>query len=783
MAKTAIDVTLGDSWARDLRDALGKRQWRQAEAILNSTRDFDLRDFFVAAASEWEGRPEWLDAWCDAAPGSPFPWLVRGAHSVNWAWEARGGGTGDTVGADAAVTFLSRLQAAEHDLLSAAEIDPMDPTPWSRLITVAQGLGRDLGARRDRFQEATRRDPLNVNAHLRVMVALSWKWGGSHEEMFAVARDAVARAPEGHPLHVVSAEAHIERCLAYGMGGEPEAFEEYLRTEEAVRDIEAAWSRSIGSPRWRPTATAVRRHNTFAFCFWRQRQAERTRKELRAARGILTPSPWRFFGDPASLFDEASRETGQTPSPDPAFAKEIAGAWQKAVASAAKDFKITLDFSEASLAGLDRILGECAAEFPKVPKEKQAVVGAGIAMQFGAYFGEVLRRTLGGTWIEKVPGRDDLQMSLRVGSRHLVPIVTVHRRLTRPEPPSLPRAFEERVAALRTAVRPEPGQAAAPVPPEKQAEAGSGAPAGNAVADDMKKFARAAVADALEHLKLPLDYTAAALPALDAMVDLLRKHAGADPVARKQVLDMAALKLGAYLGEVLRQECGGVWIKDEPGLPPGMPVLTLGRVRALTIPAMRAFLDGSAVDMGGVSVVRPSEYFEETAKKQRAWMDEVLLGGKTREALAGEMSDDRALAETLLVHTGSAILTAATKWELYLDFSEKSLDGVEEVLGHMHQSMKAAGQRPTEEQLRSAALAWGVYVGEVLRRNLGGRWVNTPMPPQGNVLRLKSDRFEMYPARKVEKRLTEGPGDAIPFYFKATRQIIEKGVPESARTS
>ena len=783
MAKTAIDVTLGDSWARDLRLALGKRQWRQAEAILNSTRDWDLRDFFVAAASEWEGRPEWLDAWCDASPGSPFPWLVRGAHSVNWAWEARGGGTGDTVREDAAASFLSRLQAAEHDLLRAAEIDPLDPTPWSRLITVAQGLDRDLSARRDRFEEAARRDPLNVNAHLRVMVAVSWKWGGSHEEMFAVARDAVARAPEGHPLHVISAEAHIERCVAYGMEGEPEAFEVYLRTEAAVRDIEAAWSRSIGSPRWRPTATAVRRHNTFGFCFWRLRQAERTRKELRAARGLVTPSPWRFFGDPGSLFDEASRETGQTPSADPAFAKEITGAWQKVVASAASDFKVALDFSEASLTGLDRILGEFAAEFPKVPKEKQAVVGAGIAMQFGAYFGEVLRRTVGGTWVDKVEGRDDLQMSLRVGSSYLVPIATVHRRLTRPQAPSLSQAFKERIAALRTAVLPEPGQSADPVPPGHGAGAGPGAPSGNTVADDMKGFARAAISDALEHLQLKLDYTTAGLPALDAMVDLLRKYAGADPIARKQVLDMAALKLGAYLGEVLRQERGGVWIKDEPGLPPGMPVLTLGRVRALTIFAMRELLEGNPVDMGGVAVVRPSEYFNETAKRQRAWIDEVLLGGKTREVLVGEMSEDRDLAETLFVHAESAILTAATKWELYLDFSEKSLDGVEEVLGHIHQSMTAAGRKPTEEQLRGASLAWGVYVGEVLRRNLGGRWVNTPMPPQGNVLRLKNDRFEMFPARKVEKRLTEGPGDAIPFYFRAARQIIERGVPEGARES
>ena len=779
MTKAEFDVTLGDSWARDLRLALSKRQWRQAEAILNSTPDWDLRDFFVTAAAEWDGRPEWLDEWCGASAASRFPWLVRGVHSINWAWQARGSGTGNTVSAEGAASFVSRLETAEQDLRKAAEIDPLDPTPWSRLITVAQGLGRDLSARRDFFAEATRRDPLNVNAHIRLMIALSWKWGGSHDEMFAVARDATARAPEGHALHVVLVEAHIERCLAYGMEGQSESFEVYLRTDEAVRDIETAWARSIGSPRWRPTATAVRRRNTFAFCFWRLRQAERARKELRSTRGIVTQSPWAFFGDPAGLFADASRETSLAPFTDLVLEKEVTGAWQKAVANAANDFKVTLDFTEASLVGLDRILGEFAAEFPKVPKEKQSIVGAAIAMQFGAYFGEVLRRTVGGAWVDKVQGPNDLQFSVRVGTTYLSPIVTVHRRLTRPQPRSLVDLFKEGVASLRTAVLPTQSQPEEPAPPASVSGAESPTPSGNTVADDMKGFARAAVSETFEHLKVKLDYTRAGLPALDAMVDLLRKHAGTDPVARKPILDMAGLKFGAYLGEVLRQERGGVWIKDEPDLPPGMPALTLGRVRALTLAAMRQFLEGRPVDMGGVAVARPSEYFDETAKRQRAWMDEVLLGGKSRETLAGEISDDRDLAETVLVYTETAILTAATKWELYLDFSEKSLDGVEEVLGHMHQSMAAAAQKPTEDQLRGAALAWGVYVGEVLRRHLGGRWVNTPIPPQGNVLRLKNDRFEMYPARKVEKRLTEGPGDAIPFYFKATRQIIEKGVSES----
>jgi hypothetical protein len=290
----------------------------------------------------------------------------------------------------------------------------------------------------------------------------------------------------------------------------------------------------------------------------------------------------------------------------------------------------------------------------------------------------------------------------------------------------------------------------------------------------MRAFAEEAVANARKYSQQPLDYSEGSLGLLDEIVEQIRRHAGPDPAARKRLFDLGALKLGAYLGEVLRIHRGGKWISDEPGLPPGVPVLSVGRDNAFPIPAVREFLEGHAVDMKDRPVKSPSEYFSVVAARQRAWLEEALYGtAGSREAVARAVSDDPGLAEGILGYAASALLTAATRWGLFLDFSEKSLEGVEQLLGHLHDASKASAEKPSEEMLRQAAIVWGSYVGEVLRRHLGGRWLNTPIPPQGPVIRLQIGEMECYPLRKVEKRLTEGPAEAIPFYFAATRQIAQ----------
>jgi hypothetical protein len=67
----------------------------------------------------------------------------------------------------------------------------------------------------------------------------------------------------------------------------------------------------------------------------------------------------------------------------------------------AKENGVTLDFSDESIQELEKLLGECHKEYKKSKSEDGFY---GLAMMFGAYIGEVIRRKgLGGTWARNHP--------------------------------------------------------------------------------------------------------------------------------------------------------------------------------------------------------------------------------------------------------------------------------------------------------------------------------------------------------------------------------------------
>ena len=379
-----LDPALGNPRARALRERLASGEWRDAQAFLDGLRVFELRDFFVSVLSDWPDRPAWLDSWCHSVPGSPVPWLIRGVHGVHWAWEARGSTTADKVEGGAWPVFVERLQGAESDLHKAAGLDVEDPGPWSWLITTARALQQDASLERERFEEARRRDPDNLAAHRHFLTALCWKWGGSHDAMFGFAREASAAAPEGSRLHTLVPEAHLERWLAYGMEGQAAAGGVYLRTPDVVAEVEAAWRRSLGSPRY-ASPLGVSDRNLFAFVFWQQLQPARARRELGATGELVTKGPWQYLGDPVAVFQEAQQETGVTPSRDPGVASKIQGYCDDAVAMTREQRGITLDFGEASLAQSDAILQKLAAELQGLGDEDRRKATVVIALYHGAH--------------------------------------------------------------------------------------------------------------------------------------------------------------------------------------------------------------------------------------------------------------------------------------------------------------------------------------------------------------------------------------------------------------
>lgn len=99
-----------------------------------------------------------------------------------------------------------------------------------------------------------------------------------------------------------------------------------------------------------------------------------------------------------------------------------------------------------------------------------------------------------------------------------------------------------------------------------------------------------------------------------------------------------------------------------------------------------------------------------------------------------------------------------------LDFSIESLGIIDRLLGRFHD----AGDDP--ERMAETLFQFGSYIGEVIVRNAGGKWLTVPdeHPLGGHwpLVEMPQQRL-VNPVGKAFKRVRNGPEDSIPYFYEA----------------
>jgi hypothetical protein len=301
---TAIDPCMGDPAAQGLRDAMERRDWPTVSAFLTQVTDPDDRGFYVSVCADVKGVQDWIGQAVVAEPHSTLPLLVQGAHAVVWAWDARGRAYAEHTGDDQFRDFFQRLRVAENCLDAVVARDPGDTTAWTSLLITARGRQVDRDEAMRRFGAVVAQHPRHLRAHSQMLQYLCEKWFGSHDEMFAFARAAVAEAPPGGPLPRLIAEAHIERWLALPRGEARSYF-----TQPAVRaELNAAADRSIRHPAYQYRPGWPLTHNTFAFAFALAQDRGAARQQFEIIGDRVTEQPWGYLrADAAKAFAKMRR--------------------------------------------------------------------------------------------------------------------------------------------------------------------------------------------------------------------------------------------------------------------------------------------------------------------------------------------------------------------------------------------------------------------------------------------------------------------------------------------
>jgi hypothetical protein len=290
----SVDPTGGDERAAEFLAALQQSDWSTAERVFEGLATAQEREFFCYLMPSVPGRPPGLDAWVESRPASATALLVRGAHSIAWAWEERGRGPANTVTEDSWQIFYDRLRQAERDLLKVTGLDSSDPSPWSLLVVTARGLQIPKEELRLRFDQADDRARDLYRAHLQALYGLGPWWDGSDTEMFAFAREVARAADDGSVLHSMVPVVHLEGWQATPKEAQPA----YWESADVRLEIIDHANRSVFDPAWIDAPYTVEAANVFAGALAKCQERSLAQSLLQRVGARRSEYPWRIFEIP-----------------------------------------------------------------------------------------------------------------------------------------------------------------------------------------------------------------------------------------------------------------------------------------------------------------------------------------------------------------------------------------------------------------------------------------------------------------------------------------------------
>ena len=302
-----IDPAYGDPRARALLTALGARDRQTVREIFLTAAGPDDHACLMEVATGADGVQDWIGEWVAAEPDATLPLLLQGCHAVSWAWEARGARYARFTREEQFREFFRRLTFAENCLNEVVDRDPHEVTAWTWLTLSARGRQVDPEEAAARFAEVTKRVPEHLVAHEQRLQYLCGKWFGSHQEMFAFARESAARASYGSMLPELLVVAHLEYWLSLP-SGEDDA---YLISGPVRADVVTAAEHSVLHTAFVPRFGWPPRANTFAMALTMTGEYARAARVFDLIGDRVTEWPWSYrtiVGSPARKFVAARRE-------------------------------------------------------------------------------------------------------------------------------------------------------------------------------------------------------------------------------------------------------------------------------------------------------------------------------------------------------------------------------------------------------------------------------------------------------------------------------------------
>jgi hypothetical protein len=280
---------MGDADLRAVQQETDAGSWSRLQHILAHDTDHGRRRAALKIASRAPGRPAWIEQLTEREPENGFAWLVRGMHTISWAWEIRTGHRAEHVAQDVWPIFHERLRQADQELAEAARLLPDDPLPLAESFPIVMGLQLGPDELWQRFAHVVQRDRWNYDGHTAMIQPLAPKWGGTEAQMMEFARTTVDNAPTGDPVHAVAAWVFAELWLEHDL--------DELRARSDVRDlINDAHRKSVSLPTFENSLTGLSARTDFSFAFALLNMYDELIEQAEHIGPRLGIGPWQYAG-------------------------------------------------------------------------------------------------------------------------------------------------------------------------------------------------------------------------------------------------------------------------------------------------------------------------------------------------------------------------------------------------------------------------------------------------------------------------------------------------------
>ena len=215
-----------------LRQLFEQEQFKQLDCIADAERAsktrlpggmWKLHEFYWAGVTNLAGHPTQEDLknqlrlaqdWVTARPSSITAPVVLATAYIDYAWDARGTGTGDSVTGSGWRLFRERLTKAKSVLDAASSLHGKCPEWYLTMQDVALGLGWDRPAAMDLLKQAVAFEPEYYYYYRSMAYYLMPQWHGDDGDASKFAEESANRVggDAGDILYFQIAEKIVCAC-------------------------------------------------------------------------------------------------------------------------------------------------------------------------------------------------------------------------------------------------------------------------------------------------------------------------------------------------------------------------------------------------------------------------------------------------------------------------------------------------------------------------------------------------------------------------------------------